>query len=155
MSFTVRDDVPLGILPSKLQDPNGTKFVEVEAFRKIQNLTTLLDEEKKKSYILHTPVGGVSYSVWNKIMLCSVGCSICILVWFWRHNHQTISRNHDRIVKTIAASLETRAYSQFPPPGTELEAKQKNIMSVIKSINAHSGASMEETNGPPTADLKV
>lgn len=54
LSFSVVNKLPENIVPSQIQDPNSTKFVETIAFRKIQNLTALMEIERKSSLALNT-----------------------------------------------------------------------------------------------------
>lgn len=154
LTFVVTQSLPETVVPARIQDPNATKFIETDALKKIHNLTALLELEKRNSFVLNTPVGGISYSVWNKILMCSVGCCACMLFWFWRHNHQTINRHHERIFNTIklhfGKSGESGAYPELPSVDKELEEKQNTIISFIKRYNKQNNKAEE-----PDADHKA
>lgn len=133
-SFTIAEKLPGNLNPSRIQDPNSTMFIETEALRRIYNLTALLEEEKTNALVLNTPIGGMSYSVWNKIVISSIGCCICIIVWFWVHNHRTINRHHDKLTRAMKAHLDRASGTMYPDPrAIENEAHQQEskILSYI------------------------
>lgn len=133
LSFQVTEKISDFIAPGKVQDPEGSRFIETEALRKIFNLTATLEEERKNLFVLNTPIGGVSYSVWNKILLCSVGCSLCIIIWFWVHNHKTIKRHHGKLMKSIKIHLDKSVYPELPMTQNELEEHENRIIKFINS----------------------
>ena len=60
-NFTSSLHLPEHIVPARVQDPNSTRFVESDALKKIYNLMALLEQERRNSLVLNTPIGGVSH----------------------------------------------------------------------------------------------
>jgi len=152
MSFAKNFQLPESVKPGVIQDPNSTKFVETDALKRIYEIGKLLENERASSVVLNTPVGGVSNAVLNKILLCSICCTICVIVWLWVHNHRTIKRHHRKMVNTIEIHIDKKikpeAYPEIETASItrgELEAKERIIMSYLKtSLPSHETCDQQE-----------
>lgn len=123
LSFSI--NLPENIIPAEIQEPNNTQYIEIDALKKIYKLTALLEEEQKKALVLTTPIGGVSHSTANKIILGGVATLFCLVIWMWRHNHLHIRDRHVELMKNISVHIDkTMRPSNYPVLPVDGEPKK-------------------------------
>jgi transposase InsO family protein len=144
-NVTIFDSIPAGIIPELVSDPKAKKFVETDALKKIYNLTAELEKVQQEALILNTPVGGMSHSLLNKIILSSVGSLLCIVVWMWRHQHQMLNAHHDKLARIIGQAPIPLSYPDLKNTDDGLAKKENLIIDFIKSCKKTTPATSSDS----------
>lgn len=88
------DPLPPSLLLSEISAPNTTAFQPIETLKKIHQLQELLVQEQHKTFALHTPIGGVPYSLLTKILILGIALALILV----------IARKQDAIIALINSS---------------------------------------------------
>lgn len=151
LNFNMTTTIPDGIIPDDVQEPFGSKFSETDALRKVFNLTRALEIENAKTFLLTTPIGGVSHTMMNKILILSVVCVLIIFVWYVRHQHKHLIRRHGKTIQQVKLHIDklTRGETYPALPEETIDEEVIKQRAISKVLNACFPKKATDTNAIP------
>lgn len=103
-TFEVAVQLPENVNP-RIHLQERDEFIPTDTLKALYNMTARLEEERMKSFLVVTPVGGISYAAFNKILFSSIGTLTGITIWLWYHAHKIGRRRHHKIVSHVNSLL--------------------------------------------------